>query len=41
MPRGHIFGGLLRLSLLSTDLSSYSVMHATDGMAGMARGSLS
>ena len=28
MPRGHIFGDLFRLSLLSTDFSLYSAMHA-------------
>ena len=31
VPRGHIFRGLLLLSLLSTNFSSYSAMHATDG----------
>ena len=38
---GHIFGGLLRLSSLSTDFSSYSAMHATDRTAGTGRGPLS
>ena len=38
MPHGHIFGGLLRLSPLSADFSSYLVRHATDGTAGMERG---
>ena len=41
VPHGHIFGGLLRLSSLSTDFSSYSAMHATDGTIGTTRGPLS
>ena len=41
VPRGHIFGGMLRLSLLSTNFSSYSAMHATDGTTGTVRGPLS
>ena len=39
MPRGHIFEGLLRLSPLSANFSSYSVRHVTNGMTGTARGS--
>ena len=41
VPHGHIFEGLLRLSSLSTDFSSYSAMHATDGITGMVWGPLS
>ena len=41
VPRGHIFGGLLRLLSLSTDFSSYFAMNAIDGTAGTARGPLS
>ena len=38
MSRGHIFKGLLQLSLLSTNFSLYSAMHAVDGTTGAGRG---
>ena len=40
MPRGHTFRGHLRMLSVSTDLSSCSAAHATDGSTGTARGPL-
>ena len=38
MPCEHIFGGLLRLSLLSAGFSAYPVVHATYKLAGRREG---